>query len=297
MVDDTASETPQTAEDLLRQHAYKAEEHYDKLMKQIKKGDKTMADILTMQPMNGNNDGLGMGGGLMGGLLLGALMRNGNGGLFGNGNGDGVVGAGGFSQPQANMSLMAGIGDIKQAVAVGTATIETSNAVQSAAMQGQLASVASAVTGQISVAKDASTQNSIALMQMLNGVNTNIMQGNNVLAATVTNDGEKTRALITQQYEATLNRQLSDANAAIIELRSNQNAFTAARGVEITTTNNINQMQAQQQQQQQFQALAGLVGNLANDLQYIRATNQAINIGAGTLTANPTNTNTNTRVN
>ncbi|HHV7344219.1 hypothetical protein [Enterobacter ludwigii] len=31
--------------------------------------------------------------------------------------------------------------------------------------------------------------------------------------------------------------------------------------------------------------------------QNIRATNQAINIGAGTLTANPTNTNTNNKIN
>jgi hypothetical protein len=115
------------------------------------------------------------------------------------------------------------------------------------------------------------------------------------LSQAISNDGEKTRALITHQYEATLNRQLSEANAALIELRGDSRIRESQRNIEITTTNNINQVQAQQQQQQQFQALAGLVSNLANDLQYIRATNQAINIGSGAMTANPMNTNTNVR--
>lgn len=286
-----------TLDEQLKQYAAKAEEHLSKIVKQTKKEGKGMADILTMQPVGGGGDGLfGGGGGLMGGLLLGALLRNGNGGLFG-GNGDGAMVPGVVSQPQANMSIMSALGDIKQAVAVGTAQMETSQALQSSTLQAQLSSVAAATVAQISGVKDSATQNSVALMQMLNGVNTTVMQGNTMLATTVTNDGEKTRALITQQYEATLNRQLSDANAAIIELRSNQQANTLARGIEVTTTNNINQAQSQAQQQQQFQALAGLVSNLANDLQYIRASNQAINIGAGTQTANPTNTNSNTRVN
>lgn len=105
---------------------------------------------------------------------------------------------------------------------------------------------------------------------------------------------KKTRALIVSQYEATLNRQLSDANATVIELRSNERLNERARGIEINTTNNINQVQQQAQQQQQFQGLANLVANLANDLQYIRASNQAINIG-GTQTATPVNTNNNVR--
>lgn len=108
----------------------------------------------------------------------------------------------------------------------------------------------------------------------------------------VYNDGEKTRALITSQYEANLQRQLSDANAAIIELRSEHRLANAARGVEVNTTNNINQMQQQQQQQQQFDNLQRWIGVLT---QQIRSNNEAINIGTGTLTANPTNTNTNVR--
>jgi len=62
--------------------------------------------------------------------------------------------------------------------------------------------------------------------------------------------------------------------------------------VEVTTTNNINQMQQQQQQQQQFGQLYNVLWGLA---QNITANNGAINVGSGTQTANPVNTNTNIR--
>jgi hypothetical protein len=111
------------------------------------------------------------------------------------------------------------------------------------------------------------------------------------IAKAITTDGDRTRSLITSQYEATLNRQLSEANNALAELRGRHHLDSATRSIEVNTTNNINQMQMQNQQQQQMQALTGVIANLANDLQYMRATNQAINIGSGVLRANPTNTN------
>lgn len=290
-MDDTAPmDTPVSEADVykaIKEHSAHAEKHYEKLMKKM--GDKAMTEFVNLD--RGNNDGL-LGGGMIGGLVLGSLLRN-NGNLFGNNGTDGFVN--GNAQPQANMSIMAGIGDLKQAVAVGTANLETSNAVQSAAIQGQLSAVAAALSANLNGVKDAANQNAVALMQQLNGVQQSVDKNAWAVTTAVSNDGDKTRALITQQYEATLNRQLSDANAAIIELRSDQRFAERSRGVEVTTTNNINQAQAQQQQQLQFQDIRRLVGDLANDLQYIRATNQAINIGAGTQTANPTNTNTNVK--
>ena len=302
-----------------------------------------MADTTTLIPTMGmGGDGIfgggGMGGGgLIGGLLLGTLLRGG--GLLG-GPGYGVPGmgvpgaemamaaAGGSPfQQQANMSIMSTLGDLKQAVAVSTANMETSQALQSSTIQAQLSSVAGALTNNVNGVKDVVNGNSVALMNMINGVeksgaaNTvtlmsqfngldksinsgfNAVMGQingldksiNAVERSVSNDGEKTRALIVQQYEASLNRQLQEANAAVIELRSQNQLASASRGIEVTTTNNINQAQAQAQQQQQFNALAGLVSSLANDLQYIRASNQAINIGAGTQTANPSNTTSNVR--
>ena len=132
----------------------------------------------------------------------------------------------------------------------------------------------------------------MVLAQQLNQLNTNLMATANETQKTVTADGDKTRALITNQYEMNLQRQLADANAAVIELRNEARLTTSARGIEVNTTNNINQMQQQQQQQAQFAQLGNYIALLA---QQIRSSNEAINVGSGTLTANPTNTNTNIR--
>jgi hypothetical protein len=244
--------------------------------------DPMAAAMMAMSSGRGFNDGLG-GGGLLTGVLLASLLRGG--GLLGGNTND-------VTQPQANMSVMSALGDIKQAVAVSTAQMETSQALQSSTIQAQLSGVAAALTNTTNGVKDAVNSNAVALMQMVNGLQTTVMQGTQTAVAATVADGEKTRALITSQYEATLNRQLSDANAAIIELRSQQTAQAAARSAEINVTQNVNQLQQQQQQQAQFERLTGVLLDVA---QNIRATNQAINIGAGTLTANPMNTNTNVR--
>lgn len=266
-----------------------------KWVKSIQEEDKEkkMADVnvLPNQGMDAaammamaNQGGLG-GGGVLTGIVLAGLLRGNN--LFG--------GEAGSPQAQANMSIMSTLGDLKQAVAVSTSQMETSQALQSSTIQAQLSQVAQATVGQINGVKDVVNSNSVALMQQLNNIEKSVMENRYELAKDITNDGDKTRSLITSQYESTLNRQLGEANAAIVELRSQNALAERTRAVEVTTTNNINQVQQQQQQQQQIGRLADLVNHLANDLQYIRATNQAINVGNGTLTANPTNTNTNIR--
>lgn len=246
-----------------------------------------MAEVL--QPgsmMMGGGDGLGFGGGgLIGGLILGSLLRN-NGNLFG-----GVDGVGGAvlrnppEQNQANMDLMAGIGGVDKAVAVSQAAIENSNSMQTNMLSGQLSQVAQAVVAQLTGVKEA--VNTTAAQ-----TNQNIMENRYELSKDISNDGDKTRALITAQYEATLNRQLGEANAALIELRSRSDLAERTRGIEVTTTNNINQMQQQQQQQAQFGQLASLIYGLG---QSIRDTNSAINVGSGTQTSTNTPTNTNIR--
>lgn len=256
-----------------------------------------MAEVLNPSGMMmaSGGDGLFGGGGLIGGLILGSLLRN-NGNLFG---GDGVAGGATLRNPpeqnQANMDLMAAIGGVDKSVAVSTSAMEASQATQTLGITTQLNNVASSIAARVDNLKDVVNTNSVALMQGQAAINQNIMENRYELSKDIAADGEKTRALITQQYEINLQRQLADANAAIIELRSDNRLAERTRGIEITTTNNINQAQAQQQQQAQFNALSGIIANLANDLQYIRATNQAINVGSGTLTASPTNTNTNIR--
>jgi len=260
-----------------------------------------MAEIMTpgmiMGAGSGGGDGLfgSGGGGLIGGLILGSLLRNNGNLLGGDGAGGAALGATLRNPPeqnQANMDLMGAIGGVDKAVAVSQAAIENSNSMQTNMLSGQLSQVAQATVAQINSLKDVVNQNSVALMQGQAAIQQNIMENRYELSKDISADGEKTRALITSQYELNLQRQLADANAAIIELRSRENTANIGRGVEVTTTNNINQMQQQQQQQAQYGQLANLIWGLG---QQIRSTNEAINVGSGTLTANPANTNTNIR--
>jgi len=254
-----------------------------------------MAEVLspTGMLMGGSNDGLfGGGGGLIGGLILGSLLRN-NGNLFGA---DGAAGGAALRSPpeqvQANMSLMQSIGQVDKAVAVGTAAMEASQAAQTIGLTNQFNSTTGSLATRIEGVKDAVNGNSVALMQQLNALNTQVLTTANDTQTAVYNDGDKTRALITAQYEAALNRQLSDANAAVIALQTRFENAERSRGIEVTTTNNINQMQQQQQQQAQYGQLYNALWALG---QSIQATNQAINVGSGTQTANPLNNNTNIR--
>ncbi len=234
--------------------------------------------------------GLG-GGGLIGGLILGALLRN-NGNLFGADGGAGAALRSPPEQSQANMDLMAAIGGVAKDVAVSTAAMEASQANQTIGITSQFNNTTASLASRVDGVKEAVNAGTMVLAQQLNGVQQQVMQNRYELSKDVQNDGDKTRALITAQYEAMLNRQLSDANAEVIALRNRFDVAERTRGVEVTTTNNINQMQQQQQQQAQYGQLANLIWGLG---QQIRSTNEAINVGSGTLTANPANTNTNIR--
>jgi hypothetical protein len=273
-----------------------AKRYYKKLADKITEKENEMAEVLTPSMIMGGGGGDGLfgagGGGLIGGLILGSLLRN-NGNLFG---GDGAVAGATLRNPpeqnQANMDLMQAVGAVDKSVAVSTAAMEASQATQTLGITSQLNSITQALASRVDGVKDVVNAGTMVLAQQLNGVEKSIMENRYELAKDIGTDGDKTRALITQQYEATLNRQLSDANAAIIALQSKLDTNSATRGVEVTTTNNINQMQQQQQQQQQWGQLYNVLWGLA---QNIRSNNEAINVGSGTLTANPSNTNTNIR--
>jgi hypothetical protein len=240
--------------------------------------------------MSGGGDGLFGGGGLIGGLILGSLLRN-NGNLFG---GDGAAAGATLRSPpeqvQANMSLMQSIGQVDKAVAVSTAAMEASQANQTIAFTNQLNAQTGSLATRVDGTKEAVNATAMLLSQQLNGVQQQVMENRYQLAQDINNDGDKTRALITSQYEATLNRQLSDANANIIALQSRFDTAERTRGVEVNTTTTVNQMQQQAQQQAQYSQLAHLIYALGQNI-----TNGAINVGSGTLTANPSNTNTSIR--
>lgn len=256
-----------------------------------------MAEVLSPSGMvmaGGSDGGLGFGsgGGLIGGLILGTLLRQ-NGGLFG---GDGAgAGAALRSPPEqvsANMALMQSIGAVDKAVAVGTAAMEASQATQTIGITSQLNNVTSSLANRVEGVKDTVNAMAMVLAQQVSALSQTTMENRYELSKDISNDGEKTRALLVSQYEAALNRQLSDANAAVIALQNRFENAERARGIEVTTTNNINQMQQQQQQQAQYGQLYGALWNLG---QSIRDNNSAINVGSGTQTSTNTPTNTNIR--
>jgi hypothetical protein len=311
-MDDTTTGVPistaaaEEAMEALKKQASFAEDYYKKLASQVKetfKEDK-MAEIMTpggIMMGGGGGDMFGAGGGLIGGLILGSLLRN-NGNLFG-GNGDGNIGAvatqAGVQSVVNQSAIQQELADLKAAVPLAEASLQAALAAQQNALQQNIFQ-AQTVT-QAGFAAQVQNLNQIEnnVLRETAGINAsianvdrNIAVQTGVLTAAVKDDGEKTRALITAQYEATLNRQLSDANAEIIALRNKQELAAATRGVEVTTTNNINQMQQQQQQQQQYGQLANLIWTLGQNIQN---SNAAINVGSGTQTANPANTNTNIR--
>lgn len=236
--------------------------------------------------------GLG-GGGLIGGLILGSLLRN-NGNLFG-GDGNAAAAAALRSPPeqvQANMSLMNAIGAVDKSVAVATTQMEASQATQTLGITSQLNNVAGSLAARTDGVKDTVNAMAMVIAQQLNGVQQQVMENRYALGQDIQNDGDKTRALLSQQYEASLNRQITDSNARVVALETRRDFDDRSRGIEISTTNNINQMQQQSQQQQQYSHLYNALWSLAQNIQ---SANSAINVGSGAQTASPLNTNTNIR--
>lgn len=120
------------------------------------------------------------------------------------------------------------------------------------------AAQSAALASNLNALKDVVTSGQMVAAQQLANVDKDIMENRYLTLQNIMLDGDKTRALIQTQYVDTLNRQLQSAE---LDGRFNR-----------------------------------LYCELDNANQSIRATNQAINFGAGTLTASPTNTSTNNSV-
>lgn len=204
----------------------------------------------------GGMGGLG-GNGMVGGLLLGALLRNGRGGLFGGEGGDGCGPA---------IALTAKLGDI----------------------QGEICEAAGGVNQTLG-ALALGIQQAFAITNVgIAGISREVCEVGCSIKEAVFADGERTRALITANFNTERSEKINELNARVIELQHAGRSSAHAREVEVNVTQQVNQQQAQQQQQRQFDDLRTCFLHLANDLQVVK--NQAINIG-GTQLASPTNTN------
>lgn len=291
-----------------RAESVKAEIH-----KHTTKGEK-MGEVNNIFKGHGMGGGDGMfgGGGLaaggLGGLILGALLGNRN-GLFGGGlNGGDACNntAANVVQELGQISTLSKLGDIQAAINLAAcqteSTVERSAAntnqgvlAQTIALQQNMAADSIAQANGFAQTRDAIANSSAAMSSLVCQVNQNVLNGTAQTVAAVNADGEKTRALISSIENATLNRQLSDANAAIIELRNEGRLNERTRGIEINMSNNQAQAQAQTQAQLQNQALLTTLTGLIGEIQHIKATNQAFNFGSGTQLASPVNTNNNVR--
>jgi hypothetical protein len=254
----------------------------------------------------GGNDGSG---GFVMGALLGRLLLNPNGNDL-NGNGsqnadraaiDAAVSAALANSNQANnnaMLLLKDIQDSSQEVvsainasenainATVNATAQTALVQQLQAQianlqgQGEIKAVVAASTGTIVNELHESTQQ---IGNQLDGITVSMLNGFNNVTREITNDGDKTRALITANMVTDLNNQIAD-------LRTQR--AVADNGV--TVTNNINQNQLQQQQQQQLGYVVNALNGVVSELQ--RNTQSVVNLGtmsgsAGSQTANNTRVN------
>lgn len=254
-----------------------------------------------MVATGGYGDGLGNGGlGLLALAMLGGRGFGNDWNRGGNWGGEGCVtnstftaGITGVTDAIQNTTVVDGIGDIKQAIFQAEGNLQLAGCENTSAIRSHLGQVENTiVAGQLNLANG------------INGVNVNVLQSaaatreavaqsgtqnllatkdaQAVLSAQAASNTNLILAALKDQEITNLSRQLTIAELRNTEDRAEARARSTEVNVTQTVTQNQLQLQAQQQQQQQAQLLANLatcVGNLANDVQVVRATQQNVNFG------------------
>jgi hypothetical protein len=190
---------------------------------------------------------------MFGGLLLGSIIGNRNGGLLG-GNGDGA-GAVAVNNAVELSGITAALGDLKAAVPMSTSQVllamaQSADAASTLAMQNTMTLL----------------QGQTALAASVAEVNMNVERSGWAVSKQISEDGMATRALITSNEMAALNRLAAERQDEIIELRS-----LRARDAD-THAININMVQNQTANQQAIAAVNNQVSQLA---QIVALTHQA----------------------
>jgi hypothetical protein len=234
-------------------------------------------DIIT----RGFGGGGGMEGGLGGGLLLGLLL--GRGGLLGNNGNDG-----GCVTPE--MLNQQTLGDIKAAIPYNEAQVQLALAGAVTQLSAQATADTQYLSNQNQNAALAAATTAALLTRDIAAVDTNVDRQSTAIQIAIAADGEKTRALITNNQIAELNQRLTVAQLENAENRSIQREQNNSHNMTVT----VNQAQAQQQLQAQRQDF--LLNSLVSGFgQLARATNSQVVVGStgvtGTQSANPTNVN------
>ena len=204
-----------------------------------------------------------------------------------------------------NNSVLSALGDIKSAIPL--ATCETNLAMaaqtdqltrnitngQTAILQGQAALQLAEATSTAAIqANICNTSQNLLAGQ--SAINTNIDRTGMTIVNAIRDDGNATRALITENVIQALRDDKVILSNELAEIRSERNRDRDRHGIEISTI--VNQNQNQMQFQEQRQALNALSNHLFGiSGQIARATNSNVIVGntgattTGTQTANPTN--------
>ncbi len=213
-----------------------------------------------------------------------------------------------ITEAQNNTAIMGALGDIKASVPFNEGQSQLAMAHNTASILGTMNTNAMADALATNLTNKAIADNTATVIAS-NGIVkdavfstsaselTAILNSKFELASTIRDDGDKTRALIIAQNDATLNRELAVAQAALLE----QRAITRGRETEINITNTNTavaaQSQVQAQQQQQFQILSNLAATVGALVQQNQTIHQGI-VNLGTMSGSAgQQTAANTRVN
>lgn len=263
--------------------------------------------------------GAGLGAGLVGGLLGTALFgRRGLGGLDDGGVAVAPATLAGVESIVNNSAIMQSLGDIKAAIPLAEAQVQL--ALSGAQMDlnnsiGQsTASISNVVRGlNDNVMSNLNMQTQMNQKGFSDNAATTVAQGTTNLLATkdasllaernswllnqaITNDGDKTRALIQSIDKTNDSRLITSLANEVTELRNEGRLRGVEGNITISNTNTANAVAQQQQAQQQQQQLAVLAANLQALWQQNQHIQQGVlNIGSGTVSGNSQNA-ANTRV-
>lgn len=280
-------------------------------------------DTLNLFAGTGNQQGgamgAGLGAGLVGGLLGTALFgRRGLDGLGGDGVGVAPVTLAGVESVVNNAAIMSQLADVKASVPLAEGQAQLALAQAQMSLANTINSGTGSVIGSISAFENSVMQNLNMQTQMnqkgfSDNAATTVAQGTANLLATkdasllaernswllnqaITNDGDKTRALIQSIDKTNDSRLITSLANEVTELRNEGRLRGVEGNITISNTNTANAVAQQQQAQQQQQQLAVLGANLQALWQQNQHIQQGVlNIGSGTVSGN-SQTAANTRV-
>jgi hypothetical protein len=170
--------------------------------------------------------------------------------------------------------------------------IQLGQLVQSNALQSAICNSTASLTAGLTAVDTNIDRSTSALQAGLCAVNTNVDRTAATIINTIRDDGNATRALITDNVIQGLRDDKVILANELAELRSERNRDRDRHGVEVTMINNQTQAQLQfQEQRQQMNLLTNHLFGLGN--QIARAANSNVVVGstgvANTQSANPTN--------